>query len=296
MGILVDKNTSVLIQGITGREASMVAGHMQDYGTDITAGVTPGKGGEVVAGVPVFDTVREASKDNEVDVSLIYVPPAFVLDAVRETLAAGIKKMVIITENIPQQDVVKILHLAGEADARIIGPNTVGLINPAARVKLGAIGGDNPDRCFVPGNVGVISRSGGMTAETSWMIKRAGRGVSTSVGIGGDPMIGSPPKDLLKLFEQDEETEAVVMFSEPGTHFERDVAEFLERGGFTKPLIVYVAGKFTEEMPQGTVFGHAGAIIEDESSKPSHKMERLKKAGASIAHDYDEILDYVSEL
>ncbi len=296
MGILVDKNTSVLIQGITGREASMVAGHMQDYGTDITAGVTPGKGGEEVAGVPVFDTVKEASKDNEVDVSLIYVPPAFVLDAVRETLASGIKKMVIVTENIPQQDVVKILHLADEADARIIGPNTVGLINPAAGVKLGAIGGDNPDRCFVPGSVGVISRSGGMTAETSWMIKRAGRGVSTSVGIGGDPMIGSPPKDLLKLFEQDEDTEAVVMFSEPGTHFERDVAGFLEDGGFTKPLIVYVAGKFTEEMPKGTVFGHAGAIIEDESNKPSHKMERLKEAGASIAHDYDEILDYVSEL
>ncbi len=296
MGILIDEESKVIVQGITGREASMVTKHMLDYGTKVMAGVTPGKEGQEVHGVPVYDTVKAAMREKEVNLSLIYVPPAFVLDAVQEALDNGIKLLVVITENIPQKDVVKALKLAREHEARIIGPNTVGMINPGAGVKLGAIGGDNPDRCFVPGSIGVISRSGGMTAETSWMAKRAGRGVSTSIGIGGDPMIGSTPKDLLKLFAEDDDTEAVIMFSEPGTHFEIEVAEYLEEGNFSKPLIVYVAGKFTEDMPAGTVFGHAGAIIEGEGSKPSAKMERLRKAGALVAENYDEIIDCIKSL
>jgi succinyl-CoA synthetase alpha subunit len=168
------------------------------------------------------------------------------------------------------------LTVAREEKVRVIGPNTVGMIHPKDRVKLGSIGGDNPDRCFVPGNVGVISRSGGMTAETSWMIKRAGYGVSTSVGIGGDSLIGTNIKDLLVLFEQDPETQAVVTFSEPGTNFEEEAAEFIRQGGFTKQMISYVAGRFTESMPEGTVFGHAGAMISGNSGRPSMKMKKLR--------------------
>lgn len=291
MAILIDKNSRIIIQGITGREASMVAGHMLSYGTNILAGVTPGKGGQDVLGIPVVDTVKEAVCRYEADTSVVYVPPAFAYDAVMEALANGIKLVVIITENIPQKDAVRFLYAARKAGIRVIGPNSVGMINPADRVKLGAIGGDNVERCFVPGRVGVISRSGGMTAETSWMVKRAGYGVSTSISIGGDALIGSTIKDLLELFERDPGTEAVVTFSEPGTGQEEDAAEFIESGGYTKPLISYVAGRFTEHMPEGTVFGHAGAIISGGRGKPSTKMERLRKAGAVVVDDYDHLID-----
>lgn len=296
MAILIDEETKILIQGITGREASMVTKHMLDYGTQVEAGVTPGKGGENVHGVPVYGSIKEALKNHTVNTSLIYVPPAFVLDAVMEVLENGIKLLVIITENIPQHDIVKCLYLAKKAGARIIGPNTVGLINPGAKIKLGAIGGDNVERCFIPGPIGVISRSGGMTAESSWMVKQAGLGVSTSIGIGGDPLIGSSPKELLTLFQDDEQTEAVVMFSEPGTHFEEEVADFIQSGGFTKPLITYVAGEFTENMPEGTVFGHAGAIIEGGFGKPSIKKKKLKDAGVLVAEYYDQMIDFLKEL
>ena len=290
MGILIDRNSRIVIQGITGREASMVTKHMLAYGTPVVAGVTPGKKGEKVFGVPVYDTLKQACAEHALNTALIYVPPAFVLDAVLETLANGIKLMVIITENIPQHDVLKVLAETDQAGARVIGPNTVGIINPKERVKLGAIGGDNVERCFVPGCVGVISRSGGMTAETSYMVKRAGLGVSTAIGIGGDSLIGSTPKDLLALFEKDPETRAVVTFSEPGTTFEEDTAQFIRDRGYTKPLISYIAGKFTEQMPEGTMFGHAGAIIQGGKGKPSTKARLLREAGAHVVDTYDEII------
>ncbi|MFZ5650053.1 MAG: succinate--CoA ligase subunit alpha [Bacillota bacterium] len=290
MAILIDNNSRILIQGITGREASMVTRHMLDYGTRVLAGVTPGRGRQEVHGVPVYDTLKSAVRSHGCDTSVVYVPPAFAYDAVMEAVANGIKLVVVITENIPQKDAVKFLYAARQAGVRVIGPNSVGMINPADRVKLGAIGGDNVERCFVPGKVGVISRSGGMTAETSWMVKRAGFGVSTSVSIGGDALIGSNIRDLLELFQQDPGTEAVVTFSEPGTGQEEAAAEFVEKGGFTKPLFSYVAGRFTENMPEGTVFGHAGAIISDGKGKPSDKMKRLKKAGAYVVEDYDQLI------
>jgi len=296
LGILIDRNSKIVIQGITGREASMVTKHMLMYGTPVIAGVTPGKKGEEVHGVPVYDTLKQACSKHELNTAIIYVPPAFVQDAVLETLANDVKLMVVITENIPQHDVVKLLYETDRAGARVIGPNTTGAINPKERVKLGAIGGDNVERCFVPGCVGVISRSGGMTSETSYMVKRAGLGISTAVGIGGDSLIGSPPKDLLVLFEKDPETRAVVTFSEPGTAFEEDMAEFVLQGGFTKPLISYVAGKFTEKMPEGTIFGHAGAIIEGGKGKPSTKVERLRKAGVHVVDRYDDIITKLQEL
>jgi len=296
MGILIDRNSRIVIQGITGREASMVTRHMLAYGTPVVAGVTPGKMGEQVHGVPVYDTLSQACRVHQLNTALIYVPPAFVLDAVLETLANSIKLMVIITENIPQHDAVKLLMEADRAGARVIGPNTVGAINPAERVRLGAVGGDNVERCFVPGCVGVISRSGGMTAETSYLVKRAGLGVSTAIGIGGDSLIGSTPKDLLALFEQDAQTRAVVTFSEPGTSFEEDMAEFVIEGGFTKPLISYIAGKFTENMPEGTMFGHAGAIIERGKGRPSNKARALREAGAHVVEQYDDIVTTLQSL
>jgi succinyl-CoA synthetase alpha subunit len=163
-------------------------------------------------------------------------------------------------------------------------------------VKLGPIGGDKVGRCFVPGEIGVISRSGGMTAECSWMVKRAGFGVSTSVSIGGDPMIGSPPKAILSMFEKDPQTKAVVMWGEPGTTHEEDAADFVKKGGFTKPLIVYMAGRFVEDMPEGTVFGHAASIIEGDTGRPSNKMAKLKDAGAHVAQKFNDILEILQKV
>jgi len=296
MGILVDRNSKIVIQGITGREASMVTGHTLAYGTQIVAGVTPGKGGQEVRGVPVYDTLKAACREHALDTSIIYVPPAFVYDAVAEAVANGIRLILIPTENVSQKDAVKFLSLAARAGVRVIGPNTVGVINPAERIKLGAIGGDNVERCFVPGPVGVISRSGGMTAETSWMVKRAGYGVSTSVSIGGDALIGSTIKDLLLLFEGDPQTKAVVVFSEPGTNQEEEAAALLREGSFTKPLIAYIAGRFTEEMPEGTVFGHAAAIIAGSYGRPSVKAARLREAGVRVLERYDDLISALKEV
>ena len=206
-------------------------------------------------GVPVYDTLKQACEEKNINTSVVYVPPAFAHDAVMEAIGNNIKLVLIITERIPRKDVVRFLVAAKAAGTTVVGPNSVGILNPEDRIKLGAIGGDNVERCFFPGNVGVISRSGGMTAECSWMVKRAGFGVSTSVSIGGDPLIGSPPVEILKRFEADPNTKAVVMWGEPGTPYEENVARFIEEGGYTKPLIAYVGGKFVEDMPEGTVFG-----------------------------------------
>lgn len=296
MAILINKDSRIVIQGITGREATMITRHTLDYGTPVLAGVTPGKKGQDVHGVPVYNTVREAVEAHQVNTSLIAVPPAFALDAVWEAIDNGIKLIVVTTENVPQLDTLKLLHLARQNGVRIIGPNTVGMINPADRIKLGSIGGDHPERSFVPGHVGVISRSGGMTAETSWMVKRAGFGVSTSIGIGGDALIGTSIKDLLELFEQDPDTHAVVTFSEPGTMFEEEAADFIRNGGFSKPLISYIAGRFTEQMPEGTVFGHAGAMISGDAGRPSGKGKKLREAGAHVLDRYDDMIDVLQSI
>ena len=296
MAILVDRNSKVAIQGITGREASMVTRHSIAYGTRIAAGVTPGKEGMEAEGVPVYDTLKRACRDHHIDTSVIYVPPEFAYDAVMEAIGNGIRLILIITERVPRQDVARFLKVAEKEGCTIVGPNSVGIINPHDRVKLGAIGGDNPERCFKPGEVGVISRSGGMTAECSWMVKRAGYGVSTSVSIGGDPLIGSPPKAILKLFEQDPQTQAVVLWGEPGTSYEEDVADFIAEGGFTKPLIAYVAGSFVESMPEGTVFGHAASIVSGNTGRPSRKIRRLRESGAHVPDHFNGIIDVLKDV
>jgi succinyl-CoA synthetase alpha subunit len=289
MSRLIDASTRLLIQGITGREARMVTRHMLAYGTTVVSGVTPGRGGQDVEGVPVYDTISHAVRETSPTASLVSVPPAATLDAVAEAIASEIPLIVIATEGIPQHDVLRMLELADEAGTTIIGPNSVGVIRPSDGVKIGAIGGEHPERAFVSGNIGVISRSGGMTAEIGLTLRLAGYGVSTAISVGGDALIGSTPATLLAAFQDDVETDAVVMFGEPGTRFEEDVAHRIAASEFAKPLIALIAGEFTEKLPEGTAFGHAAAIIEGDSGRPSSKRKALQDAGALVASSLDDI-------
>jgi succinyl-CoA synthetase alpha subunit len=290
MGVLINHETRVLVQGITGREARMVTEHMVAYGTTVIAGVTPGRGGQAVAGVPVYDTVAEAARRHAPGLSLVSVPPAAVLDACLEAVSAGITALLVATEGVPQHDALCLIERAARAGATVIGPNSVGIINPAASVKAGAIGGERPERAFAPGRVGVMSRSGGMTAEISLTLKQAGLGVSTAISVGGDALLGSPPATLLGAFQNDPDTDAVVLFGEPGTRFEEEVAAEIAAGRFSKPLVALVAGAFTETLPEGTAFGHAAAIIEGGSGRPSGKKAALREAGALVADELDEVV------
>lgn len=289
MSRLIDGSLRLLIQGITGREARMVTRHMLDYGTRVVSGVTPGRGGQDVEDIPVFDTVTQAVEQTAPTASLISVPPAATLDAVGEAIAGGIRLIVIATEGIPQHDVLSMLERADETGTVIIGPNSVGVIRPADSVKIGAIGGEHPARAFAPGRIGVMSRSGGMTAEIGLTLRLASLGVSTAISVGGDALVGSTPATLLAEFQDDPETDAVVLFGEPGTRFEEDVAHRIADGQFTKPLVALVAGEFTEHLPEGTAFGHAAAIIEGDSGRPSTKRKALEAAGARVARTLDDI-------
>ncbi len=286
----------VMIQGITGREASMVAGQMLRYGTKVVAGVSPGKGGQKAESVPVFDSVREAVDQYQPNASIIYVPPAFVRDAALEVIDSGIPLVVIITERVPVRDTIEFVTGARAKGVHIVGPNTVGLIDPARGVKLGPIGGDRPSRVFIPGHATVISRSGGMSTETAWMLRREGIGTRLTVGIGGDPVIGSTSKEMIEMLKDDPETHAVVLFCEPGGGMEHEVADFMGSGGFKKPVIAYVAGVFTESLPRGIKFGHAGAIVSDRSSLPSEKKRALKASGVAVAERFADVPRLVKEL
>jgi succinyl-CoA synthetase alpha subunit len=280
----------VVVQGATGREARMVIAHMNAYGTPVAAGVTPGRAGEVVDGVRVYDTIASASDaSGPFDASIVYVPPLAVLDAVGEAVAAGIRFVLVVTENVPLHDATRLLALARDTETTVVGPNSVGVITPAERIKLGAIGGDYPDRAFVPGRVGVVSRSGGLTAEVGLQLKRAELGVSTAVSIGGDAMIGTSPAELLRRFRADEQTLAVIYIGEPGTLLEEDLASELAHDS-TTPVVALVLGQFMEEFPRGTVFGHAGAVIEHDRGSPAEKTRRLTEAGARVAESFDDLI------
>jgi succinyl-CoA synthetase alpha subunit len=286
----------VVVQGATGREASMVVAHMKAYGTRVAAGVTPGKAGAEVDGTPVFDTVAAAANAvGAIDASIVYVPPLATLDAVAEAVEAGVPLLLVVTENVPLHDSMRLLDRARGGGTTVIGPNSVGVISPRARLKLGAIGGDRPERAFVPGRVGVISRSGGLTAEVGLQLKRAGLGVSTAVSIGGDAMLGTSPADLLRRFREDGETEAVIYVGEPGTRLEQELADELAADG-RLPVVALVLGQFMEEFPQGTVFGHAGAVIERDRGGPSEKKRRLAEAGAHVAESFDDLVPLVRDL
>jgi succinyl-CoA synthetase alpha subunit len=294
---LFDREPRVVVQGITGREARMVVRHMLSYGTTVHAGVTPGKQGEAVEGVSVYDTVVEAveAAGGPFDVAVTYVPPLAALDAAAEAIAAGVRLLVVPTENIPLLDALRLLDYAGECDVTVIGPNSVGVISPRDRLKLGAIGGDAPQRAFVPGRVGVMSRSGGLTAEVGLQLRRAGLGVSTAVSLGGDAMIGTTPARLYARFAEDADTDAVVYVGEPGTLLEENLAIELEQRRHDTPLIAVVPGDFLEDFPRGTAFGHAGAVIEARYGSPREKRRVLGEAGAHVAECLDDVLPLVLE-
>jgi len=288
MAILVNRETRVLIQGITGRSGAPVTSELLDYGVKIVSGVTPGKGGQEVDTVPVFNSVKEAiEKVGPVDVSMVYVPPLLALDAVMEAIEAEVPMVHIFVEKVPIFDVAKILARAREKYVQVLGPASVGAISPG-QGKIGSIGGPNPDKVFSKGPVGVISKSGGMCSELGMLITESGFGQSTVVGIGGDLLAGTTFADLLLEFEKDRQTRAVVAFGEVGGSAEIEAAKLIREGKFTKPFIIYLAGKFAEKLPKDTSLGHAGAIVGLEATM-NEKIKILKNSGAIIAKQFEDI-------
>jgi succinyl-CoA synthetase alpha subunit len=281
VSILVDGDTKVLVQGITGREASEKVPEMQDYGTEVVAGVTPGKEGQQVEGVPVYDTVSSAAEHHDFDTSLLYVPPFAAKDAALEAMG-HVDLLNIITERIPTRDTYRMLQRAEETDTRIVGPTSVGVISPG-KCKLGPIGGIDAEEVYNPGRVGVASKSGGMTTETAWQVNQAGYGVSTAAGLGGDVLQGMSFADMLRLFEEDGQTEAAVIFGELGGTYEEKAAEVVDE--IELPVVAFVAGRFAERLPS-TNYGHAGAVIRGDRGKPSEKKRRLRDAGATVVDQH----------
>lgn len=290
MSILVSKKNTVLVQGITGSEGSRAVREMLLYGTNVVAGVTPGKGGQKVEKVPVFNSVKEAKKKfPTIDTTLVAVPPMFVKDAILEAVANGIALINILTEKVPVADVVYCVAAARRAGCRIIGPSSVGIISPG-KAKIGAIGASElVDRVFTKGLVGVISKSGGMTAEISRILTDAKLGQSTAVGIGGEIVLGTDFLDLAVLFEADKQTKALVIFGEVGGPYEEVLADAMRARVITKPVVALIAGGFGGRLPQGTVLGHAGAIVSGGRGSAESKIKALKKAGAHIAKSPEDI-------
>ena len=296
MGILIDRGTTILVQGITGREASFFTRESLDYGARVVAGVTPGKGGQEVYGVPVYDCVRNALRKHRIDASVVSVPPFAVQDAALEAIENGIRLLVVMTERVPRRDVATLLDAAREHGARIIGPNSLGLISPGES-KLGAVGGnvENTFRTFTKGPVGVMSRSGGMTSEFANILGQEGLGQSTCVSIGGDPLIGSTFQDLFPLFEEDPQTRAVALFCEPGGIMEEEFARFYSSLSNPKPVVAFIAGRFADRMP-GTRFGHAAVIVEGDRGSTRKKRALLKDAGVQVADRLSDVPKYIKEL
>ena len=276
MSILVNEKTRVVVQGITGREGTFHTKQMLAYGTVVAAGVTPGKGGQQVEGIPVFNTIREAVEKEGVNVSCIFVPPPFAADAILEAASEGLGVIVCITEGIPTLDMVKVASFLGEKEIVLIGPNCPGIISPG-KTKVGIM----PGPIHKPGNVGVISRSGTLTYEVVDQLTRSGLGQSTCIGIGGDPIVGTTFIDHLKRFNEDPETEGVVLIGEIGGSAEEEAAEYI-RNHFEKPVIAFIAG---QTAPPGRRMGHAGAIISGGKGKAEDKIEALESAGITVARN-----------
>jgi len=299
MSILLKEDTTFIVQGITGREAVNLTKECLDYGSKVVGGVTPGRKGREVHGVPVFDAVAQAVEHHggPIDGSVVTVPPAFTKDAVLEAIENGIKLIVIVTERIPRGDVAQMVELAEMRGARIIGPNCLGLIVPEV-CKMGGIGGPAKDaaKAYQPGRVGVMSRSGGMTTEISSSLTQAGLGVSTAVSIGGDAIIGSTYAELMPYFEADEQTEAIVIYTEPGGRMEAQLAEWVKDNNSRLPIVAFMAGKFMDdEEMKGMSFGHAGTIVEGKEDTATEKIARLEAAGIRVVERIDEIPDVVKE-
>jgi succinyl-CoA synthetase alpha subunit len=286
MAIFVDKKTRLLVQGITGRDGSFHADQMAKYGTKVVGGVTPGKGGTKVAGIPVFDSVEEGVKATKANTSIIYVPPAFAVDAIYEAADAGVKLIVCVTEGVPANDMMKVIPYVREKNTRVIGPNCPGVITPD-QAKVGILPGDIVRK----GNVGVVSRSGTLTYEAIWALTLEGLGQSTCIGIGGDQVIGTNFIDCLEAFEADKSTKAIVMIGEIGGIDEEEAARFIKKN-VTKPVVAFIAG---QTAPPGKRMGHAGAIISGGSGTAAEKIEALNAVGIPVAGSPTEIPQLLKE-
>jgi succinyl-CoA synthetase alpha subunit len=298
MSILLTEEFTFIVQGITGREAVNLTRECLGYGSRIVGGVTPGRRGREVHGVPVFDTVEQVVEANGAipDGSVITVPPAFTKDAAFEAIESGVKLLVIVTERIPRRDVAQMVELAGMRGARIIGPNCLGLVAPGVS-KMGGIGGPANDtrKSYMPGPVGIMSRSGGMTTEIASTLTAAGIGQSTAVSIGGDAIIGSTYAELMPPFEADEQTEAIVIYAEPGGRMEAELVDWREENDSRLPIVAFMAGRFMDdEDMQGMTFGHAGTIVEGTEDTAAEKIIRLQGAGIPVVERIDEIPGVVS--
>ena len=282
MTILVNRATTVVVQGITGKEGSSHAVSMLKYGTKIAAGVTPGRKGENVGGVPVYNSLREAVNEHqEIDASIIFVPAAFNADAVYEALDCGLKLIIDITEHVPVHDSLEFVNYARDKGATIIGPNCPGLISPG-ECKLGIM----PGHIFSQGEIGIVSRSGTLTYEIAWVLSKAGLGQSTAVGVGGDPIIGRDTLEIIEMFENDPGTRAIVMIGEIGGDAEERVAARIREKGMKKPIVSFIAGR---QAPPGKRMGHAGAIVSMGSGTASGKISALESVGVRVAELPSEI-------
>jgi succinyl-CoA synthetase alpha subunit len=288
MSVLVDDDTRVVVQGITGGEGRFHTGQMVEYGTDVVAGAVPGKGGQEVDGIPVYDTVRRAAREEDADAAVVFVPPAFAGDALFEALDSPVELVVAITEGIPQQDMAAVYRRLTETDTHMVGPNCPGVITPG-EAKLGILPGD----VFSPGNVGFVSRSGTLTYQVVDNLTKRGLGQTTAIGIGGDPIIGTDFVDALRLFEADDATEAVVMCGEIGGEDEEEAARFIASEMDT-PVAAFIAGRTA---PPGKRMGHAGAIVSGSGTGTAEsKITALNDAGVPVGDTPDEVADHVEEI
>jgi len=281
MSILVNKSSKILVQGFTGTEGSFHASQMIEYGTDVVGGVTPGKGGSTHLDRPVFNTVADCIKKTNADVSIIFVPPAFAADAIMESAEAGIGLIVCITEGIPVQDMVKVKNYLQGKNTRLIGPNCPGVIT-ADECKVGIM----PGFVFKPGKIGIVSKSGTLTYEAADQVAKAGLGISTAVGIGGDPIIGTTTKDAVELFMNDANTDGIVMIGEIGGGMEAEAARWIKANGNKKPVVGFIAG---QTAPPGRRMGHAGAIIGGADDTAAAKMKIMSECGIDVVQSPADI-------
>ena len=288
MSVLVNKDSKIIVQGFTGNEGTFHAEQMIEYGTQVVGGVTPGKGGQEHLGKPVFNTVKEAVTEAGADVSIIFVPPAFAADAIMEAADAGIKVIIAITEGIPVADMVKVQDYVDDRDCTLIGPNCPGVITPD-EAKVGIM----PGFIFKKGKVGIVSKSGTLTYEAADQVVKAGYGVSTAIGIGGDPIIGTTTKEAVELFMNDDETECIVMIGEIGGQLEADAARWIKEQGNKKPVVGFIAG---QTAPKGRTMGHAGAIVGGKDDTAQAKMEIMAECGIHVVKSPADIGKKVAEV
>jgi len=288
MSVLVNKNSKIIVQGFTGGEGTFHATQMIEYGTNVVGGVTPGKGGQTHLNKPVFNSVVEAVEKVNADTSIIFVPPAFAADAIMEAVHAGIKVIITITEGIPVNDMTKVASYIKNKDCTLIGPNCPGVITPE-EAKVGIM----PGFVFKKGNVGIISKSGTLTYEAADQVVRQGLGITTAVGIGGDPIIGTTTRDAMKLFMEDPETECIVMIGEIGGQLEADAAHWVKENGNQKPVVGFIAG---ETAPKGRTMGHAGAIVGGKDDTAEAKKEIMRSCGIHVVDSPADIGKKVLEV